>query len=64
MSRQDILYLIVAIALGLSALGTVAGGVYLAAYDKAIPSELIALGSTSIGALASLLVPAVGQKQQ
>lgn len=41
--------------LGFVAIATVAGGFYLTAIDKQIPDALIAIGSSSVGAVAALL---------
>ena len=52
-------YRMVVISLGLTVLGTVAGGFSLALKSGAsIPEGLIALGSAAVGALAGLLAPA------
>lgn len=46
---------LVVATLGLVALLTIAGGFWLAHDDKGIPDALIALGSSSVGAIAALL---------
>lgn len=45
----------VILVLGALALLVVAGGVYLAANDKSLPGELIAIGSAAAGAIAGIL---------
>lgn len=42
-------------ALALLAFTVVVGGIYLTAIDKALPGELIAIGSAAAGAVAGIL---------
>lgn len=58
MTKQDAMYLVVTVALGLVALSAVGGGIYLAAIGQSIPESVVALGSAAVGALSSLMVPA------
>lgn len=41
--------------LGLLALSVVIGGIYLAAVDRSLPGELIAIGSAAAGAVGGIL---------
>ena len=41
--------------LGIVALATVVGGVFLAAVSKQVPEALVAIGSSALGAVAALL---------
>jgi len=57
------IYRIIVLALGLTVLLAVSGGIYLAAKQvTATPEILIAIGSAAVGALAGLLAPAPGSK--
>jgi hypothetical protein len=57
------IYRIVVLALGLTVLLAVSGGIYLAVNKvTATPEILIAIGSAAVGALAGLLSPAPGSK--
>lgn len=56
---MDIRRLIVLI-LGVVAVVSVAGGLALTVLEKSVPDSIIALGSASIGAIASFLVQAEG----
>lgn len=46
---------IVLCTLAALALAVVVGGIYLAAIDKSLPGELIAIGSAAAGAVAGIL---------
>lgn len=55
----------VVVVLGLTVLATIAGGLWLAFkgdVNYKLPSEIVAIGSTAIGALAGLLAPAPQQR--
>lgn len=52
-SRTTVLAVVV--ALGMFAVGVLAGAVVLIALDHEVPGEMWALGGTAVGALASLL---------
>ena len=57
------IYRIVVLALGLTVLLAVSGGIYLAVKQvTTTPEILIAIGSAAVGALAGLLAPAPGSK--
>ena len=57
------IYRIVVLALGLTVLLAVSGGIYLAAKQvTATPEILVAIGSAAVGALAGLLAPSPGSK--
>lgn len=43
--------------LGLIAVSSVVGIIFLAAFNKSIPESVIAIGSASVGALAGVLAP-------
>ena len=56
MHRTDrLITVIVLVILGLLAMATVVGGIYLTAQDKSLPGELIAIGSLAAGAIAAIL---------
>jgi hypothetical protein len=46
---------LVIVALALVALASVLGGIVLAGMEKAVPNELVAIGSSCVGALAAML---------
>lgn len=54
--QLNIYYLLIGF-LGLVGLVSTIGGIVLAALDKPMPDAIVALGATSIGALAGLLAP-------
>ena len=57
------IYRIVVLALGLTVLLAVSGGIYLAVKQvTATPEILVAIGSAAVGALAGLLAPSPGSK--
>jgi uncharacterized membrane protein YbhN (UPF0104 family) len=57
------IYRIVVLALGLTVLLAVSGGIYLAAKQVTpTPEILVAIGSAAVGALAGLLAPSPGSK--
>jgi uncharacterized membrane protein YbhN (UPF0104 family) len=57
------IYRIVVLALGLTVLLAVSGGIYLVVKQvTTTPEILIAIGSAAVGALAGLLAPAPGSK--
>ncbi len=51
------IYRIVVIALGLTVVLAVIGGILLTSMTKDVPELLVALGSAAVGALAGLLAP-------
>lgn len=55
MKNSQATVLAVIIVLGVLAVCVVGGGIYLAANDKTLPGELIAIGSAAAGAIAGLL---------
>jgi hypothetical protein len=54
MNNQSTVRLVIAV-LGLLALAVVVGGILLALDDKALPGELIAIGSAAAGAVGGIL---------
>lgn len=50
-----LIVLVVLIALAVLSVGTLLGGIVLALNDKSLPGELIAIGSSSAGAIAGIL---------
>ena len=54
--RDRLFYRVVAWSLAALAGVALVGAIALAAYDKAIPAFVVALGSTAVGALASVLM--------
>lgn len=55
MDHDQFVVRLVILFLGLFALTTLLGGIYLAAVGKAIPDALIAMGGTAIGAVGGIL---------
>jgi hypothetical protein len=47
-------YILVVISLGIVAIATVGGGIYLAHYKQELPGALIAIGTVAVTGLASL----------
>jgi hypothetical protein len=59
------IYRIVVAILGIVVIGTVAGGLFLSFKGDPnfkLPSEIVAIGSAAVGALAGLLAPAPSQR--
>lgn len=54
MNSQSTVRTVIAV-LGVLAVLVVGGGIYLAAADKSLPGELIAIGSAAAGAVAGIL---------
>lgn len=57
--KNDQITFAVIVFLGLTGLLVVAGGLYLAANDKSLPGELIAIGAGAVSAIAAILASPV-----
>ena len=62
-SQAPALYLVVIVGCVLAVLAAIVGGIYLAAVDRLLPGEIIALAGVCAGGIVSVLAPAPARQQ-